>query len=238
MLKNLFLLITLVFSAEVFACPNWQATIHNNQPNNWDYLLNPQNIAVVNDPLLAKSKVFKLTITPDSTWPNGHTRAEVKHNGCATNEGETTYLSWEFYIDKQITTLNNIAYWESDKTYQQSMGFSLEPAKVDDLPTTKLTFYSSLPERQVHWQNSVNIAKWNKLALAIKWSESQQKGQVSLWFNQRAIFIQKTLKTKPDLNKMFIQLGLHRNQSEATVDNIYLRNVRETSTLNKLLGYR
>lgn len=62
------------------ACPNWQAKVENGQASGWDYQLNPQNIEVVSDPQDTKSQVIKLTITPDSIWPNGHTRTETKPN--------------------------------------------------------------------------------------------------------------------------------------------------------------
>ena len=161
-------------------CPNWQSTIENSQISGWDYQLNPQNITVVADPLNTQSQVLLLTITPDSTWPNGHTRTEVKHNGCATGEAENTFLSWEFYLDKPIKTTNNIAYWESDKSYQQSMGFYLAPKLNNNKATTELSFFSSLPKRKIHWQETLTIGEWNKIAMAITWSESEQSGRINM----------------------------------------------------------
>jgi hypothetical protein len=217
------------------ACPNWQATVENGQPAGWDYQLNPQNIQVVNDPQETESPVIKLTLAHDSTWPNGHTRTEVKHNGCATGEGESSFLSWEFYLDKPITTKNNIAYWETDKTYQQSFGLYLQPNPSNNQDTSKLTFFSNLPEYKVHWQAAVKIGKWNKIALAITWSESEQNGRVSLWVNQKPILTKLAVQTKPDINSLFIQLGLHRDRVEDSIDNIYLQNIKETSNLVELL---
>ena len=235
MLKRLLLTSTLLVPSLSFACPNWQANIKNNQPVGWDYQLNPQNIEVVSDPQDAKSQVIKLTITPNSTWPNGHTRTELKHNGCATDEGESTFFSWEFYLDKQITTMNNIAYWETDKTYQQGLGLYLQPSTENGEKASELVFFSSMPSRKIHWQNTVNVAEWNKISLAIRWSKSEQSGHVSLWFNHQPILTQLAVQTKPDVNELFIQLGLHRNQSEETIDNIYLRNVIEAASQSQLL---
>jgi hypothetical protein len=234
MLRRLLLASTLLVSSLSFACPNWQANIKNNQPAGWDYQLNPQDMAVVADPVGLELPVLKLTITPDSSWPNGHTRTEVKHDGCSTDEGEQTFLSWEFYLEKPTTTLNNIAYWETVNTYQQSMGFYLEPKMENGEISTELAFFSSLPERKTHWQETVKIGTWNKIALAITWSELEQRGRVSIWFNHQPILTQLIVKTKPDANKLFIQFGLHRNQAESTIDSIYLRNVREADSLAKL----
>lgn len=233
MLKILYLLLLLPFLTN--ACPNWQATVEENQPYGWDYQLNPQNIAIVNDPQDIHSQVIKLTITPDSTWPNGHTRTEVKHNGCATSEGESTFISWEFYLDKPITTQNNIAYWETDNTYQQSFGMYLQPSSDDDNNVSKLTFFSNSPERKIHWESSIKSDEWNKISLAITWSESGQNGRINLWVNHQPILTQLPVLTKPDANDLFIQLGLHRSQAEETIDSIYLRNVREVSNLEQLL---
>ena len=233
MLKFFYLLLLWPFFTT--ACPNWQAIIINDHPSGWDYLLNPQNIHVVTDPEDTKSQVIKLNLTPTSTWPNGHTRTEVKHNGCATGEGKSSFFTWEFYLDKPITTLNNIAYWETDKTYQQSFGLYLQPNSGNNQTSSQLTFFSNLPKHKVHWQNSIKVGEWNKISLAITWSESKQNGRVSLWVNQKPILTKLALQTKPDANALFIQLGLHRSQAEATIDSIYLRNIMEVSNLEQLL---
>jgi hypothetical protein len=223
------------FPCIVNACPNWQATFENSQLVGWDYQLNPQNIKVVHDPQDENSQVIKLTITESSIWPNGHTRTEVKHNGCKTNEGESTFLSWEFYLDKPITTRNNIAYWETDKTYQQSMGLYLQPNPDNDKNTSQLTFFSNLTTHKTHWQDTVKVGEWNKISLAITWSQSEQNGHISLWVNDQPVLAQQAVQTKPDANELFIQLGLHRNQAEATIDSIYLRNIKEVANLEQLL---
>jgi hypothetical protein len=220
----------------VTACPNWQAIVENSQLLKWDYQLNPHNIEVVSDPQDHKSQIIKLTITPSSTWPNGHTRTEVKHNGCTTSEAENTFFSWEFYLDKPIKTSNNIAYWETDNSYQQSMGFYLAPILNNNKTTTELTFFSSLPKRIAHWQDTVTIGEWNKIAMAITWSESEQSGRISIWFNHQPILTELAVKTKPDTNKLFVQLGLHRNQAEPEIDSIYLRNIKEVADLKTLLA--
>lgn len=217
------------------ACPNWQAIVENGQTSGWDYQLNPQNIQVVSDPQESESPVIKLTLAHDSTWPNGHTRTEVKHNGCLTGEGESTFVSWEFYLDKPITTLNNIAYWETDKTYQQSLGLHLQPNPDNNENSSTLTFFSNLPKHKVHWKNTVKVGEWNKIAMAITWSESEQNGRISLWFNHLPIVTQLKIQTKPDANKLFVQLGLHRNQAEPEIDSIYLRNVKEVNNIEQLL---
>ena len=227
-----------MISSICFACPNWQASIENNQLAGWDYQLNPQNIQLVSNPSTSDSKVLKMSITPDAIWPNGHTRVEVKHNGCTTDEGDSTFMSWEFYLDFPIKTANNIAYWETDKTYQQSMGFMLKPSTKNAQTSnghTELAFFSSVPKRIVHWQQAIKIGMWNKIALAVKWSESHQKGRVSVWLNNKPVLTELAVKTKPDANALFIQMGLHRNQAESPLDSIYLRNAKEVLNLTQLL---
>ncbi|MEP1444616.1 MAG: heparin lyase I family protein [Paraglaciecola sp.] len=232
MLKILLLLLLPLCAS---ACPNWQPTINDNQALGWDYQLNPHNISIVKDPINNLSQVIKLVLSPDSTWPNGHTRTEVKHNGCATNEGDSTFFSWEFLLDNPIKTSNDMAYWETDNSYLQSMGFYLTPNRHNNKISTELTFFSSLPKRKIHWQDTVTIGEWNKIAMAITWSESQKSGRISVWYNNRAILTELQVKTKPDTNKLFVQLGLHRNQAERVIDNIYLRNIKETANLSTLL---
>lgn len=218
------------------ACPNWQPAIEDNQVIGWDYQLNPHNISVVKDPFNNQSQVIKLVLSTDSTWPNGHTRTEVKHNGCATNEGDSSFFSWEFLLDNPIKTSNDMAYWETDNSYLQSMGFYLTPKQDKSNVSTELTFFSSLPSRKIHWQNTVTIGEWNTIAMAIIWSESEKNGQVSLWYNNHPILTELPVKTKPDANKLFVQLGLHRNQAEPAIDHIYLRNIKEVANLTTLLS--
>jgi hypothetical protein len=115
------------------------------------------------------------------------------------------------------------------------MGLSLQPNLVSDQNTSKLPFFSKLPKFKTHWQNTVKVGEWNKISLAITWSESQQNGRVNLWVNHQPILTELAVQTKPDANQLFIQLGLHRNQAEATIDGIYLRKVREVANLTQLL---
>lgn len=226
----------LLLSSVTHTCPSWQSKIDDNPLSGWDYKLNPQHITVVADPLNTQAQVIKLTITPKSTWPNGHTRTEVKHNGCATDEAEKTFFSWEFYLDKPIKTTNSIAYWETANSYLQSMGFYLEPKLNNNKVSTELTFFSNLPIRKTHWQETVPIGAWHKIAMAITWSESEQSGRISIWFNHQPILSELAVKTKPDTNRLFVQLGLHRNQAEPAIDNIYLRNISEAASLAQLLA--
>lgn len=233
-IKGALTAVAILFSGICVACPSWQASVENDQAAGWDYQLNPQDITIVSDPKDNKKLVTKLTITPNSSWPNGHTRTEVKHNGCKTKEKDDTYFSWEFYLDQPIKTYNNIAYWETNKTYQQSMGFYLQP-KTSEPNTTELYFYTSLQKRKIQWKESIEIKKWNKVDMAITWSKHQQRGRISVWLNHKAMLTQLAVKTKPDANQLFIQLGLHRNQSEAVMDTIYLSHAKEVGSLAQLL---
>ncbi|MFT2089455.1 heparin lyase I family protein [Paraglaciecola sp. 2405UD69-4] len=234
--KRLYAYAPLLFSSFSMACPNWQASTTNNQISGWDHQLNPQNIRVVSDPKGSDARVVNLTITENSTWPNGHTRAEVKHDGCATHEGENTYFSWEFYLEEPIKRFNHIAYWETAHSYQQSMGFYLTPKIENGKSITELAFFSNQPHPNVHWQTILQVGKWHKIAMAITWSEKKENGKISLWFNGQKVVTQLAAKTKPDTHPLFIQLGLHRNQSEAPIDSIYIRKAKETTSLALLLN--
>lgn len=217
------------------ACPVWHAKFKDGQLAGWDYLLNPQNIQMVADPSSGLEKVLKMTITPDASWPNGHTRVEAKHKGCSTNEGQHTFFSWEFYLDKPVRTFNHIAYWETNKTYQQSMGFSLQADSESGTNDSQLAFFSSQPERRIQWKGIIPVKTWHKISLAIKWSENKSKGEINLWLNNKQVIENLAIQTKPDANQLFIQLGLHRNQAEVAEDSIYLKNIKELDSLAKLL---
>jgi hypothetical protein len=219
----------------VNACPYWYAQIIDDKPAGWDWELNPKDIELVDDPLGVKGKVAKFTITAKSDWPNGHTRVELKHNGCNTEEGETTYIAWEFYLEKPFNTLNDIAYWESENSYKQTMGFSIRPGGMHNLNKNIIRFFSQLPSLRVHWQNPIKIGVWHHLAMAVRWSESAEQGEVSLWFNKKKVVDSIKVQTKADHNKLFIQMGLHRNNAEMPEDSIYISNVYEGQNIKDLL---
>jgi hypothetical protein len=219
----------------VKACPDWYAPLNDSKLTEWDAQLNSKDIRVVNDPLGVKGKVAKFTITAESAWPNGHTRAELKHDGCNTEEGETTYIAWEFYLEKPFNTLNDIAYWESNNSYKQSMGFSIAPGGMHNLNKNIIRFFSKLPTRRVHWQNPIKIGVWHQLAMALRWSESAEQGEVSVWFDKKKVVDSAKVQTKADHNSLFIQMGLHRNQAEISEDSIYISNAFEGQDIRDLL---
>ncbi|MFT4938984.1 MAG: hypothetical protein ACI88A_002016 [Paraglaciecola sp.] len=237
--KLLYLTLFLAFittTKSVNACPDWYAQIIDAKPAAWDWELNPQGIAVVDDPLGVKGKMTKFTITAKSTWPNGHTRVELKHQGCNTDEGETTYIAWEFFLEKPFNSLNDIAYWESDGSYKQTMGFSIAPGGMHNLNKNIIRFFSRLPDRRVHWQYPIKIGAWHQLAMAVRWSESVEQGEVSVWFDKKKVVDRVKVQTKADHNTLFIQLGLHRDQAEIPEDSIYISNVHEGRNIEDLLN--
>jgi hypothetical protein len=225
--QTLLALILVLAHSSVLACPQWFAEMDKG----WDGKLNPEDITLVDDPLGGLQKVVKLTITEHSSWPNGHSRVELKHVGCTTAEGETTHISWQFYIDKPLLTLNDIAYWESDSSYIQAMGLAISPHQNEMTSGNEVRFYSNLPQRKIHWRQELAVGIWHEVSMEIHWSETKNGGQISLWFDQHKVIDGLKLQSKPDHNKMFIQIGLHRNQAEVVQDSIYLNNIYESAEL-------
>lgn len=218
----------------------WEGNFETGDLGQWDSLLNEttgtrRNINVVDDPVFEGAHAAEIVIHPDALWPgNNHNRVELHYDAARTGEGETTYFSFRFRLPAEAQASNDIAYWESNQSYNQSMAFWLFPGESG----TELLFRSNLPASRQHFRGPVSINEWHQLAMQILWSQDPMVGRVSVWLDGEKIVDGVSAKTKPDANPVFVQLGYHRNAAAPPVERIYIDAAMEATTLKEVLEGR
>jgi MYXO-CTERM domain-containing protein len=223
-----------VASAEVL----WRGDFETGDLSQWSGTLLPtkdarQNITVVDSPVFEGTKAGEIVIHPDDLWPgNNHNRVELKYDGQRTAEGETTYFSWYFRLPAHAQEHNDIAYWETDQSWNQTMAFWVQPNDG----ATQLYFRTNHPSGMTHFDGPVTINEWHQIAMQILWSQDAATGRVNVWLDGTKIVDDVAARTKPDANAVFIQMGYHRNASATPVETIYLDNAIEGTTLEDVLA--
>jgi hypothetical protein len=218
----------------------WRGDFETGDLTQWDSLLNPtkgdrNNINVVMTPVHGGTRAAEVVIHPDDLWQgNNHNRVELHYDAVDTRtaEGQTTYFSFYFRLPANAQTTNDIAYWETANSYQQSMAFWVEPGAGG----TQLSFRTNHPSGMMHYQGPLTIEAWHQLAMQILWSENANTGRVSVWLDGEKIVNEVAAKTKPDSNRVFVQVGYHRNATAAPVETIYLDDAIEASSLAEVLA--
>jgi hypothetical protein len=223
-------------SAEVL----WRGDFETGDLTQWDSLLNPtkgdrNNINVVMTPVHGGTRAAEVVIHPDDLWQgNNHNRVELHYDAVDTRtaEGQTTYFSFYFRLPANAQTTNDIAYWETANSYQQSMAFWVEPGGGG----TQLSFRTNHPSGMMHYNGPLTIGAWHQLAMQILWSENAGTGRVSVWLDGEKIVDDVAAKTKPDSNRVFVQVGYHRNATAEPVETIYLDDAIEATSLAEVLS--
>lgn len=190
-----------------------------------------ENIRVVEMPVFEGMHAAEIVIHPDDLWPNNHNRVELHYDAQRTAEGNTMFFSWYFRLPANAQTSNDIAYWESAQSYQQTMAFWIQPADGG----TQLSFRTNNPG-MTRFTGPISINEWHQITMQVLWSQDAATGRVHVWLDGDKIVDNASARTKPDANAVFVQLGYHRNSSESPVETIYIDNAIEATTLAEVLG--
>ncbi len=215
----------------------WKGDFETGDLSQWSGKLNLMtnqrtNIKVIDAPRVGGLHAGELVIHPDDLWPNAHNRVELHQDVQTTDEGETTFLSWFFQLPAHAKQHNDIGYWESNGSYQQSMAFFVEPANGG----TELSFRTNRPNGTVHWTAPLTVGVWHQLAMQILWSTNANTGRVSVWLDSSKVVNEVAVQTKMDANKLFIQVGYHRNATKPDVESILVDDAVEATTLEEILA--
>src|SRR5258708_4953442 len=91
--------------------------------------------------------------------------------------------------------------------------------------TTTLGFGVDLLGITKVWTGDFAVGKWHQVAMHVHWSVSPQPvlGTIDVWFDGQQVVTAYKYKTKPDMNTLFFQTGLHRRLRPPgnIVDTIY-----------------
>jgi hypothetical protein len=205
-------LLAVLAAARAEAAPVWVGDFETGDLTQWSFLLNEAQISVVSDPIAEGAFAGRIQLTNDAVWPNGLKRVEVNHRpqDARTAEGATTFFGWRFYLPEELPTdpPAQMAYWESDQSYQQVMAFNVIG--------TKLQFITQRPSYAVHWDadDVATPGVWHSVAMRILWSKSSADGRLDVWFDGEKVVDDLAAQTLADDNPHFTQLGLLRGPDD------------------------
>lgn len=213
----------------------WKGDFESGNLSQWSYVLNGtlnerNNIEIVNSPVVRGKNAARVTIHPDDLWSNGHNRVELKYDGKRTGENETTFFSWHFQLPADVQVRNDIAYWETQQTYSQSMALFVEPGASGTVLGLRVNYGQG-----EFWSTPISVGEWHHVAMEVFWSQDVELGHVSLWLDGEKVVDKSKGSTKPDGNDLFIQMGMHRNAAENYEEVIYLDEAVEATTLQEVL---
>jgi MYXO-CTERM domain-containing protein len=203
----------LTFTRAAAAAPVWVGDFETGDTSQWSGVLNGEvggvpYVNVVNDPVARGGWAARIELHDDAVWPNGLKRVELNHRPepGRTAEGATTFFAWSFLVPRTLPSdpSQQIAYWESDSSYQQMMAFEVDGEHI--------TFSTRQPNNIVQWDQDgvVTAATWHRIAMRIVWSKDPALGVVDVWFDGQQVVAGAGAKTLADDNPHFTQIGLLR----------------------------
>ncbi len=200
---------TLFFTSTSHATQIWKGDFETGDTSQWSYLLNKSGISVVSDPVYegASAALIEITNGDDHIWPNGLNRVEFQYAPGLeyTGEGTELFFTWSLYLPTPLTEdEHQIAYVESDQSYQQTMSFIARG--------TKLWFFTRKPMRS-QWTlaDALTPAVWHRIGLHVKWSKDSSLGFVNVWFDGEQVVQEASCSSLADDNQHFVQLGILRD---------------------------
>ena len=215
----------------------WGGDFETGDFSQWSGTLNPslgarQNIVVVDAPVFQGRHAARVDIHPDDLFPNGHNRVELHYDARQTAEGQDGFFSLRFFLPENSKVHEDIAYWETQgPSYQQSMALYIDPSEEG----TRLAFRTNLPAAREHWTGRITVGEWHQIAMHVVWSQSPERGRVSLWFDGLPVVQDGPARTKPNAAGLFVQTGLHRDVSQPFSETIYLDDALEATSLGEVL---
>jgi hypothetical protein len=227
------------WSGAVRAAVIWKADFETGDLTQWNGTTNGskgarKNIEFVADPVQQGKTAAKFTIHPDDTFGGGQQRVQVTRNQARTGEGQDTFMSWYVLVPADPLIRDNIAYWESNSSYQNMMTWWVAPKGAAGGGTT-INYGTGALGRNKQWTADITLNKWHQLAVHIHWSVNAQMGSVQLYFDG-AMVVDVKVQTKADGNSLFFQAGYHRASVSPLIDSIYIDNFVEADNLAEILA--
>jgi len=159
-------------------------------------------------------------------------RVLIDHRGARTGEGQDLFMSFYFLMEKDPLIRDNIAYWETNGSFRNTMTWWLAPKAGGG---TTLNFGTgNLGSRKQMLTTDVAVGVWHQLAYHVHWSTSAQTGNIIVWLDGDKVVDEKD-PTKPDGNALFFQAGIHRAGQSPLVDSVFLDNFLEGDSLADIM---
>src|SRR5260370_21471696 len=224
---------SIVMSGAAHATVVWPSTFEKGDLSEWGTPSNRTknlpdgtirtNIEVVGYHVYTGKFACKLTVHPDDSFPSYmQNRVDMGHQIRLTAEGNDTWISGHYMMPARAAMRNEFAFWESNSSYQHLMDFWVEPKTGGG---TTIGFGVDLLGITKVWTGDFAVGKWHQVAMHVHWSASPQPvlGTIDVWFDGQQVVTAYKYKTKPDMNTLFFQTGLHRRLRPPgnIVDTIY-----------------
>ena len=182
---------------------------------NWSYVLNPQGIKILPRPKDPSNHAALIEIhgSKNYLWKNRNDlRVELQQKPKSTLGGENTTVSWQFMLPQLFSNeVHQIAYWESDKSYQQSLQLQLQQGR--------LSLVSSIANKELWSKENIKPKQWYSIELTVNWSIEQ--GNITLLVDGQNV-INTSVQTLISRDEsMFFQLGILRQQTNL-IEQIWL----------------
>lgn len=190
----------------------WTANFEKGDLSEWKPGVNEKKGDRVNAEASAEkayrgSKAGKITVHPDDTFTFDQNRVDIQHPSTLTDEGKDMWLSGHYLLVEDAKVRNEIAFFESNVSYQNVMDFWVEPKSGGG---TTINFgVGFLGETKV-WTADFAPGVWHQIAIHVLWSTDANKGMVDVWYDGTKVVTGRKAKTKADGNTLFFQTGLHR----------------------------
>ncbi|HEY0711861.1 MAG TPA: heparin lyase I family protein, partial [Polyangia bacterium] len=216
----------------------WKADFEASNVSEWNgstSLMNGtrKNLEYVTDTVQSGNIAAKITIHPDDLFePYSQSRVEVKHQCTRTGEGQDTYISWWFQMKAHPGIRDNIAYFETNVSFQNLMTFFVEPKAGG---SSNIVFGAGNLGTNRRWTQELVLNKWHQLAIHVKWSANAATGLIEVWYDGVKV-VTHPGRTKVDNNSAFFQTGLHRSDPAPPVDTIYIDNFIEADNIDEILA--
>ncbi|HEX2872679.1 MAG TPA: heparin lyase I family protein [Polyangiaceae bacterium] len=204
----------------------WTSTFEKGDSSEWMPGTNPKgpdgvrlNFQVLGEQVYRGKYAGKITVHPDDLFGQyKQDRVDIQHQSTLTGEGQNSWISGHYMMPEDAKVRNEIAFYESNVSYQNVMDFWVEPKAGGG---TTINFGTGFLGDKKLWTADFTKGVWHQVAIHVLWSTNAQTGSVDVWFDGQQVVTAAKAKTKADANTLFFQTGLHRKDPANFDDTIY-----------------
>jgi hypothetical protein len=224
----------LASSTSARAAVVWTATFEKGDSSEWMPGTNAtngarKNFEVLGEQVYRGSFAGKITLHPDDLFGQyNQDRVDIQHQSTLTAEGKETWISGHYLMPEDAKVRDEIAFFESNVSYQNVMDFWVEPKSGGG---TTINFGVGFLGATKLWTDDFEPAVWHQIAIHVLWSTNAQTGSVDVWFDGQQVVTAAKAKTKADSNTLFFQTGLHRKDPADFTEVIYFDDFIEADTM-------
>lgn len=219
-------------SAPALATVVWNATFEKGDSSEWMPGTNAKgpdgvrkNFEVLGEQVYRGDFAGKITLHPDDLFGQyKQDRVDIQHQSTLTAEGQNSWLSGHYMMPEDAKVRNQIAFFESNVSYQNVMDFWVD-AKAGG--GTTINFGVGFLGATKLWTADFTKGVWHQIAIHVLWSTNASIGTVDVWFDGQQVVTAAKAKTKPDGNTLFFQTGLHRKDPAEFTEVIFFDNFIE-----------